>query len=379
MALFDSGPNIQNNNTYDPYGYHGIKPAVIAEISELQSSGNNIQTVDVVDSNGLDGYRQGILDKRVAELEGSNTGAEDFRADTTMGVWTSLLKRAIALHVLYHPDGDSLASGVDRDAYDVPLFDGLTANQVIEKTMPSTKASKIISDYNSYINTPVGNGDIFSVGARDFFKGVVDAKAIRTRAETAGMLIMEHFNKQTSRDNRNLISASLGCGAASPVYKLVKSLEKNPSVNFAKILLVDQDPMALATAHSLSSTEGLQDKIELHLSNLISSPITSYIEPESVDVVDLLGLFEYLPEEYGVALLQTVKEIVKPSGVIIFGNMLASRPQQDFFANVVRWPRLKQRSINDVYGMILKADLDLDKTITRIPHEGVYAIYGCTV
>lgn len=108
-------------------------------------------------------------------------------------------------------------------------------------------------------------------------------------------------------------------------------------------------------------------------------------------MVDILGLFEYIPElknkkgtiakgrDYATQLLARAKEIVRPGGIILFGNMLPERPQENFFYDVLRWPSLYQRSIKATLDIVDRAGLDADRTTVRVPaKEGVYAVYCCS-
>ena len=210
----------------------------------------------------------------------------------------------------------------------------------------------------------------------DLLRNNIDARAVRTRANEAMEMAADYIEQKLSQSNgQELVSASLACGAAGPVYNLVNGLS-NKGYGFSKIILTDSDPMALATAVGLAENTNLEQKIDIQLRNLITEPLTSFIKEKSVDLVDLLGLFEYLPKELSIELLNKVREIVKPGGLIIFGNMLDERPQQQFFSNVVQWPSLQQRSIKEVLGIVHKAGFSLNETSVRVPTEGVYAVYS---
>lgn len=361
----------------------GITDTVMDEIRQLQESGVDVEVTDFFDEGSLDEERQEFVNENISRLENSATGYDDFRAHSGIAAWSKLTKRAIALHTLYNPDNDLIGSNIDADIYDRPLFDGYSANELLiaQKKIPLEKALFWINAYKEFTETPIDDGSTDKVGSRDYFKGAFDARAVRTRAITAMHMAENSIISDSNSHNRNnLISASLACGAAGPVYNLVSHLEKK-GLNFEKILLIDQDPMALATAQSLGEHAGLDSKIKLELKDLLSDNLTDYIEPNSVDIVDLLGLFEYIPnsEKHGkwcTALLDKVSEIIKPDGLILFGNMLNDRPQQTFFDNVVKWPRLHQRTISDVISILNDSGYSNEQISIRVPREGIYAVYS---
>ncbi len=72
--------------------------------------------------------------------------------------------------------------------------------------------------------------------------------------------------------------------------------------------------------------------------------------------------------------LENSYRLVKPGGRLIVGNMLDTHPQLGFTLNVIQWPHIKPRSIDEVVGLIRQAGIE-DPIDVQIPKDGVYAIY----
>lgn len=371
--------------TDESVDFDHVALSVQEEVAELQTAGMDVELVDTPDQYRPSKERQALIDAKIAELEASVNGPEDFRSFGAIADWAPLTKRAIALHTLYHPEGATVGEGIDLAVYDAPLFNGQSAKEVLYGQYPDNpeKPARFIAAYERFVPAII-EPEIEAITARDFFRGVKDAEAVRTRATTAMELVAEHVeSSEVLADRDDLVSASLACGAAGPVYKMVNGLAERGH-NFSDVILVDQDPMALATAHSLAEANDVEGKVRLELRDLLAENITDYIKPHSVDVVDLLGLFEYIPNDermghWAAALLGKVREIVRPGGYIVFGNMLNERPQQDFFRKVVQWPRLQQRTIRQVGEIVEEAGFSVDDLQVRVPSEGVYAVYGIKV
>ncbi len=356
-----------------------IKPEVIDEVEILKASSLDVEIINVYDHERPNDHRQMLIDKKVEELENSPNGYDEFRKYSRVSKWVPLTKRAIALHSIYNPNDQFLGQGIDPDIYEKKIFDGKSATDILAEAKGDESSQRILNAYKSFITAKNDRGTNKAVGTRDFLTGVIDCRSVRTRAIVAMELAYDHIENDPSINNKNdLISASLACGAAGPVYNLVNQLSARGH-DFSKVILVDSDPMALATAICLGRGQNLENKIDPKLKNLLLDPLTSFIEPNSVDIIDLLGLFEYLPTEYGLELLRKTKDIVKPGGLILFGNMLDKRPQQKFFSNVVKWPTLQQRRISDVIDMIKLSGFDLDNLKIRVPSEGVYGVYAIKV
>jgi SAM-dependent methyltransferase len=369
LAYFESNPTD-----------YKVKPSVLNEARELLMGGLDVAIVDAPDTDELSQSKRAQLDEFADYLTNAPNGAAVFREIPAISGWAPLTKRAIALHPLYRAGfAQTLGEGIDPAVYDTPLFpqpDGSmkSAKELLFAEKKPEIAAKIVKDHETFLNTPID--DL----SRDIFRGSRDGEAIRNRARIAIDLTAEHFNT-AEYDGHPLTSASLACGAAGPVYELVNDMSAK-GYQFDKVLLVDKDQMALASAHSLASDAGVAEKVQLERRDLLAEEMTDYIEPNSVDVVDLLGLFEYIPndERFGALatqLLARVKTILRPGGVVIFGNMLAERDQQDFFKNVVKWPPLQQRKVSEVLSIIDQAGFDVEGVKTRISaRDGVYAVYA---
>jgi len=355
---------------------NSVADKVVEEISHLTECGYSVTTSQTFDAHRLPDYRQKLTNAKVAELEDSPNGAEQLRKYPGVRSWSTLTKKAISLHTLYNPESKKLGEGIQPEIYDEPMFGGKSAKDLIMDTSRHKKATSIVDSYKKFVVSEIDDGTDAELGSRDFFKGAVDARAIRTRANEAMEMAADYVDKQLLHSNvQELVSASLACGAAGPVYNLVNGLS-NKGYGFSKVILTDSDPMALATAVGLARNNNLEQIIDIQLRNLITQPLTSFIEAKSVDLVDLLGLFEYLPAVLSVEVLIKVREIIRPGGLIIFGNMLDVRPQQKFFRNVVKWPRLQQRSIKEALDIVHRAGFSSENISVRVPEEGVYAVYS---
>jgi hypothetical protein len=300
--------------------------------------------------------------------------------------WAPLTKRAIALQPLYGANRlKTLGDGIKVEAYDAPIFtdengNKRSAKEILFAEKRPEKAEEIYRNHVDFVNAPID--DL----SRMFYRGSRDGEAIRSRAILTTDLVLQHFKRRRDegKDEHPLRSVSLACGAAGPVYQIIKELE-NESFDVGEVVLVDKDEMALASAYSLGESENVTDKIRIERQDLFGKELTDYIAPKSVDVVDLLGLFEYVPNSerfgmYATQLLKRVKEIVSPGGLIVFGNMLADRDQQEFFDQVVKWPPLQQRKVQEVLSIIESAGYNLSDVKTRIAAtDGVYAVYAVRV
>lgn len=297
--------------------------------------------------------------------------------------WHGQRKRALALHMFYNRTISKLGEGIDSATFDEPLpGDTLTPREVVyaENADKPGKADHMLRATDAYFaDVPLeDNRDEYGLASRDYLLGVVDGQAVGTRALAAKDIVQDHF---VAQGRSEIVTASLGCGAADPVLQMMRSLDEE-GLHISQADMVDMDPLALAVARNRARHFGVEDRLRIHRQNLFGKPITEYIAPGSVDAVDLIGVFEYFQKSvhgYRLAahLLLKASELVRPGGLVIFGNMLDDRPQQQFFSKV--WPKLQQRSVAQVVGLVNSAGFSSRDLTVRIPTEGVYAAYGLRV
>ncbi|RWZ78101.1 MAG: hypothetical protein EOT04_02950 [Candidatus Chaera renei] len=369
-----------------------LHPEVIEEADALINRGYSINIVDSLPRYELEESTQAKVDHIIEDLS-PRPDCLDVLLDPDIhpasACWHKMAKRAIALHTLYNAgEVTSLGEYIDPDVYDKSLFGGKSAAAVMLEEKKPEKAQRIVESYKHFVTMPIDNTkDRFGLTSRDYLAGVIDSHAVRSRAAVAAAMAQRHLQSALGRKDKKVVSASLACGAAGPVYEMAASA-KASGINFDKIILVDNDVMALASAASLAEHYNLSSAVEIQRKNLFKGKLTDYIEPQSVDVVDMLGLFEYIPETVKLggminykaaeAFLRSAKDIVRPGGIIILGNMLKARPQQVFFDKI--WPKLYQRSIHKVLAIIQRAGYDLNDVTVDVPgREGVYAVYGIRV
>jgi hypothetical protein len=348
------------------------------EVRSLRSARVDVEVADVTDFHQLDAPDQAAADAAAAAMESDVVhGAGTLRQSASMVTWTKFLTKAVSLHPLYSAATLAcLGEGLGEDAFDIPLDLGrgrvMTARQALAAHKGDAAADQEIDDYLAFIRAP------FDDWCRFLFRGLPDGRGIRNRAAVAADLVIAHF---AGSDRRELVSASLACGAAGPVYALVESLEARLGVLVTAVALVDIDVMALASAFSLAQGTSVAGRVRLLQQNLLRGPLAGEGLPaRSVHIADALGIIEYLPERMATALLARVREeLMAPGGVVVIGNMLRHRPQTVFLQGVVGWPPMHQRDISTMLRLLDAAGYDVGRARVRVTPDGVYAVYAVPV
>lgn len=208
-----------------------------------------------------------------------------------------------------------------------------------------------------------------------------DAIGLRSRARIYGQRLVE-YAEESNVDELSIIS--LGSGAAVPNIQATKALEaEGRAVNWK---FFDFDPNALMFARELIEESDFKlSSFDYGPSWL--NPETDQVEPkgqlyqrafavedESADIVDALGLWEYLKPHEATAFANKLFKKVKPGGSLIVSNMLPSRPHREFNQRAVGWPNLHLRNETDLLDIVEAAEIDTSQVTMTHAEDGVYVV-----
>jgi len=201
-----------------------------------------------------------------------------------------------------------------------------------------------------------------------------DAIGIRSRGAVVSALLRDRFADSGSR-----AWLSLGSGALSPLMDAARDLARSGSPCMLEVR--DGDERALSLAETLSARADVpvftqqQDLYDLHAIERAG---------EGYDLVDLVGLFEYLPDEpmfTGSARVPSASEMLRaalcatrPGGAVILGNMRTDRPHLDFVTRIIQWPYIVPRSLEELVTVIDRAGVARERVTLHLPDDDVYAV-----
>jgi|AntRauTorcE11897_2_1112592.scaffolds.fasta_scaffold05314_2 SAM-dependent methyltransferase len=224
------------------------------------------------------------------------------------------------------------------------------------------------------------NGGEVDKNAKEYFLNGLDAIAIRTRARVFQQIMKRQVDSAHGRD---LNWTSLACGSAIPLIEAAGNAKKAGGHVHAN--LVDIDDHALGFASQLAKNKGMDegDNYDVMERNLVrdlvvSNKLADEVLPESQDMVDMIGIFEYFAKEGATKLLHNAYDLVKPGGTLVFANMLSSRPQKEFNQRCVGWPGLNMRSVVEILDVAKEAGVGPNQIDVFIPQDGVYAVAQVT-
>lgn len=369
------------------FRWPGVHDSVRNEAERLTGDGINVKFVNpsVEGHYFLDNDRQERVQIAIEDWSKNKGFSEQLFAELSPGAraWAGLSKRAIALHAFYNTgEIDAPADGIEYECLDWLLFEGRSARELtIVDSGDEEKAKRILQKYEDFFaGHSLRTGyDHHGLTAHDYIAGSLDRIADITRANVVTGIIVRHALQNRGRNHgRGVVIASLGSGLAEPDMWAAKELITN-GVDVERLLEFDNDPIAMAAALSRAKVHKLDHLVTRHRKNFLKKPIGNYVDLASVDYANLVGLIEYIPRNvagYKMAanLLRQVSQIMRPGGLIIFGNMVEDRAQQEWFEGI--WPALHQRTMSEVMLIIEEAGYSRENVSIEITEgEGLYAIY----
>jgi len=367
-----------------------ITDATRSEIAELQARGVDVRIVD----SDLDGHYQqdGETQQKVDDAIATYSAIPGFgdilaKQNPAVAKWLDMAKAMspLALHFFYNMGKmERPSDGLDEKAIldtPLPLKDGKTARELVRLGKNEKDADTILGRTEAFFQAgSLKEGvDEFGLTAYDIMAGSLDRIGDITRAKMMIALVKEHRNNTAEQHKQGgIVTASFGVGLAEPVLWLLAELQSDGQA-VDTVHLVDMDPIALAASADRSVQYGLQDNIQMHMhmENIILTKPDKYttpIEPGSVDVGEVMGVIEYFKKEVASRILKNLATTIKPGGMIVFGNMLQSRPQQEWFDGL--WPPLKQRTISEIIEVIELSGLPRENITIWVSKDGLYAVCG---
>ena len=258
----------------------------------------------------------------------------------------------------------------------MPLRDALMNAEIKFKNMSGERvkenADNEMRQLAEFVTTPV------RPGFKDIVAYCTDSLGIRSRKEEVRAEINRYVDES---EKDNFLMMSVGCGTALPMLEVMGDLRDKQKE--CKLILIDQDPIALAAAEQFAEQMGLSDALEIHCSQLFHGKgrktrlldLQTILEGREVDVCEDSGLREYFPDFLYKDLTSQIWNSLAEDGLMTTGNMNENRPQPEFLDGLMGWPlKVKMRKIADITRLHKKAGVPKSASRLKVTQDGVYTL-----
>ena len=280
----------------------------------------------------------------------------------------------------------TMSGPLDESVFDekingLPLTEVMVQDKInngVDKATAVEEVEKRIGEVREFIQAPVT--EKFS----NVIRHCADSLGIRERVETVNGLSIDHLKKVAEKENRSIddmLVMSFGCGTGLATLKMLKKL-KNETGEAPTVILLDQDPLALAAAQSLAKKWNLEDKIEIHCERLFSKlgkplSLEGVLGNRKLDIAEDSGLREYLPDGVYKQLTRESLKFLRTGGLMITGNMNVNRPQKEFLHGLMGWvPKVRMRSIKEGFKLLQKSGIPKESIEATVTASGVYTVFA---
>lgn len=266
--------------------------------------------------------------------------------------------------------------------HEVPHIGGLTLKEAVavgeitfvgrERATAHRIAEKRVNQLTEFVHAPV------STDFRRIARFCTDSLGIRSRKHIVAQRLQRAL---AELDTSRPLMMSFGCGTALPMLEVLAERRAQEKGSVPHLILLDQDPLALAAAVTLATQMGLDENIEVHCRRLFDRwgrplDLQSVLKGRRLHIAEDSGLREYLPDRIYRLLTTQIWRSLVPGGLMSTGNMNSSRPQREFLHGMMGWkPTVQMRSIRHGLDLHAKAGVPRTSTSTTVTPEGVYSLF----
>lgn len=249
-------------------------------------------------------------------------------------------------------------------------FYGKTPDQSAARTAATMR------DLREFLTQPI------SQEFKDIVAHCQDSLGIRSRKQEVRRAIALHVDTvlADTPDKETMVLLSVGCGTAQSILEVAHDIQQRGVE--PQIILLDQDPLALAAARTLAEQHDLGGAIELRCERLFdkqgrpSFDLPEILQGRTIDIAEDTGLREYLPDTIYRNLTEATWQNLTAGGMMTTGNMNKHRPQPEFLHGLMGWqPQVKMRRIVDGFRLHQGAGLSPLATKARVTQDGVYTLF----
>jgi 1-acyl-sn-glycerol-3-phosphate acyltransferase len=225
----------------------------------------------------------------------------------------------------------------------------------------------------------LGKKNIFSIKSfNDFAVFIFDrvlfqTKALRNRLKIVKKLLRESLLEMQSKEEIKILS--LGGGSLRSILSAIAEINNPKLVNKIEIVSVDTDLSSVELVEKVKKEVGLEN-IKIKILNIDSLDFLKNIEKhgqQKFDLVEVIGLIDYLKEDIVINKLNLIYNIMKNKSFIIFSN-IAPNNEAKFLENI-NWPHLYYRNVVDLVYILKKTTFKKASKIIEEPlsiHNIVY-------
>ena len=191
----------------------------------------------------------------------------------------------------------------------------------------------------------MANGKRLDPVTNGLFRHCLEGVGMRTRAYILSWLVQQWAQSQQVP----VRWLSIGCGSGQPTFDASKRLPSDLR-SASQLVLVDRDQDVLDFARALHREQHHElPACEYRRLDFLDSGSPALLSTDGqYQIIDAMGVLEYLDHPRSVQFIRQCYELLDPNGILVFSNMDEDRPDYDINQRVIGWPRLNLRSPEEI-------------------------------
>lgn len=233
------------------------------------------------------------------------------------------------------------------------------AGTVVEKG-GSTHALEVM--YTRYHHRPFSQG--FFKGLADFFwhHAISQPKALRNRLKIVEYFIKDAISRRI-KDGRNVEILNVAGGSSRAIIHVLTDYKQNKQNLLVKITSIDKDANAIELGKEISEEYGVGESF-IWINGQIRD-LSRYVYEKRFDVIEVVGLLDYLSDEKVERLLILLREHLRQDGELIVANIMPNN-EAPFIART-GWPAMQYRTYSELAEIILRTGFNKPYDIIAEP------------
>lgn len=201
----------------------------------------------------------------------------------------------------------------------------------------------------------------------DFWIGMRNAQAVRNRRR----MVVDHLCRIIIQQPGRLIKIlSVACGSTQALLEAISLCGRD-----VELVLVDVDPSAFDMAREIARTLKLKCPIRTFTGTLQQFLGDEMHKRMRFDLVEMVGLLDYMPEGKITALMSMSKQLLEPRGHVLTGHVCPNL--ESFFLRwVINW-NMNYRPPSSLVDLIVQAGFDRDLVRIYLEPQGIHAVAVC--
>jgi len=276
------------------------------------------------------------------------------RKGENVPLWVKILRPGVIFLL------NLLSSSLGRRAF--TMFCGEQGDTVrVRKGIASHRALEVMYTYPERKES--GTTSIFD----DFWENILfNARSIRARLR----LVEEELGKAIHSRNKDPVNiVSLGSGSARAVIETLQKLNGSPRV---EAWLIDMSRRSLEYSKKLAGENGIASQMKWFRD--YAQNIDRHCKKWTPDIVEMVGLLDYYPEEQAIDLIAKIYDRLNPGGYLITCN-IRSNFERPFVTKGIGW-QLIYRSPDELAEIVVKGGFNPERM--RLVYEP-YRIHGLVI